>query len=154
MKLKVIKQTGEPINFLDSAMRNFFRIVYMVPVLHILEAGLVIMSKNYMRIGDFAANTIVVKIKNNEELVTVDSILEKTIVKDEMDIDSVNIYPLNNFEYRVLKEFLARKNNLGSRRPVFAYNLNLYFMKKFNVEKTYSNPYDFFEDIIKMNSGI
>ncbi|NLD46210.1 MAG: RDD family protein [Clostridiaceae bacterium] len=153
MKLRVIKQTGEPINILDSFMRNFFRIVYMVPLLHLLEALLVVLSKNYKRIGDFAANTIVVKIRKDEKLVTIEDVLESTYVNDKQE-EAVNIFPVTNSEYAVLKEFLERKDNLGSRTSVLTYKLNRYFSDKFNLAETSSNPISFFEEIVRRNSGL
>ncbi|HHX17341.1 MAG TPA: hypothetical protein GX727_00605 [Clostridium sp.] len=64
-----------------------------------------------------------------------------------------NIYPINNYEYNLLKEFLTRKQRLGARREVLAHDLNVYFMKKFNLEKPHEKPYEFFEEIINLNSN-
>jgi uncharacterized RDD family membrane protein YckC len=151
--IRVIRQSGEPEGTFDSVLRNFLRIVYIIPLLYLLDSFFVILTKNYKRIGDFAANTIVVKVRKNDKLVTIDDILEQNDEKDEY-VENYNIYPVSHFEYEVLKEFLARKNSVGERRYVFAYNFNKYFSRKFNLEKPYDNPYDFFEDIVRMNSGI
>lgn len=151
--IRVIRQSGEPEGIFDSVLRNSLRIVYLIPLLYLLDAFFVILTKNYKRIGDFAANTIVVKVRKSEELVLIDTIFNDVEDSDDY-VENANIYPVSPFEYEVLKEFLARKNNVGKRRYVFAYNFNKYFSKKFNVQNTYENPYDFFEEIIRMNSGI
>ncbi|MFZ5988601.1 MAG: RDD family protein [Bacillota bacterium] len=154
MRLRVIKQNGQPINIFDSFLRGILRFADFLPSYYLVGSIFVIISKNYKRIGDFAANTIVVKVKNQEQLVTVDNLLNKAVTMESQEYEGVNVYPVNNIEYNVLKEFLSRKDNLGEKRPQLAFNLNTYFMKKFNLEKPYDNPYDFFEEIIKMNSGV
>jgi hypothetical protein len=57
-------------------------------------------------------------------------------------------------EYSILKEFMARRGNLGARTSVFYYHINKYFMKKFNVERNFSKPYEFFEELLSMNAGV
>jgi uncharacterized RDD family membrane protein YckC len=153
MKLRVIKQTGEPANALDLVLRNFLRFVYMIPGLHLIEVLLIVLTQNYKRIGDFAANTIVIKVEKEQNLVTIEDIFEKASLEENEEVDRINVFPVSNTEYAILKEFLARKDALGARKPVFAFNLNKYFINKFNIQKPYGNPYEFFEDIIKMNSG-
>lgn len=154
IRLRVIKKNGEPINIFDSFLRNFLRVIDLFPSYYLLGSIFIIMSQNYRRIGDFAANTIVVKIKKQDKLITIDSLIEKTDITQSEKYQGVNTYPVSSFEYNVLKEFLSRKDNIGERRPVFAYNLNKYFMKKFDLAKPYENPYVFFEEIIRMNSGL
>lgn len=153
VKLRVIKQTGAPVGFIDSFLRNILRIADFLPSLYIAGMLFIMFSKYYKRIGDFAADTIVVKVRGEEQPVTVYDLLNSSVIADENE-RAVNIYPVNNFEYEVLKEFLARMEELGTRKPVFTYHLNRYFMKKFNMEKPYGDPYEFFETIIKANSGM
>ena len=59
--LRVIKAQGYPISFSDSAIRNIVRIVDMLPFAY--GAGLLTMllNKNWQRLGDLAAGTLVVK---------------------------------------------------------------------------------------------
>ena len=151
--IRVIRQNGEPEGVFDSVLRNFLRIVYLFPFLYLLDAFFVILTKNYKRIGDFASNTVVVKVRKSDQLVYVEDLLNTAQADDEYS-KSPNIYLVTHFEYEVLKEFLARKNNVGERRYVFAYNFNKYFSRKFNVQNVYDNPYDFFEEIIRSNSGL
>lgn len=150
--IRVIRQSGEPEGIFDSLLRNSLRIVYVFPFLYLLDAFFVIMTKNYKRIGDYAANTVVVKVREKDELCRVEDLLGYEMSDDYME--SSNTYPVNQLEYEVLKGFLARKNNVGNRRYVFAYNLNKYFSKKFNVQNKYNNPYEFFEEIVRKNSGL
>lgn len=151
--IKVISQSGEPEGAFESVFRNFLRVVYVFPFLYLLDAFLVILTKNYKRIGDYAANTVVVKVRKGDKLLMIDDILENSTIEDDYNI-SANVFPVTHFEYEVLKEFLARKDSVGQKRYIFAYNFNKYFSRKFNLQEPYSNPYEFFEDIIRMNSGM
>lgn len=59
--LRVVRDDGSPITFLDSALRNIIRVVDMLPFFY--SVGLIAMffSKKAKRLGDIAAGTIVVK---------------------------------------------------------------------------------------------
>ncbi len=152
MKLRVLKQNGEPVGFWESLLRNILRMADFLPALNLIGTILILFTDKYKRVGDFAANTIVVKAKKDEQPVGIEDLLKQAAGEDSQ---KVNLYPVNNDEYGVLKEFLMRKDKLGERRPVFAYHLNKYFMEKFNLtEPAYSDPFDFFEDIVRMNSGL
>ncbi|MCX7923301.1 MAG: RDD family protein [Clostridia bacterium] len=153
MKLKVIKQSGEPIGYWECVLRNILRIADMLPSAYLAGALFILFSKNYKRLGDFAANTIVVRVKKETKITTIESLIKKSDAEFE-ETQIVNIYPVNNFEYGILKEFLERKENLGTRRPIFAFHLNKYFMEKFNIQTPFEDPYEFFKDIVRMNSGI
>lgn len=164
-KLRVVKETGEPITFFDSFLRNILRVADMLPSFYLVGAIFLVFTKHYKRIGDFAANTIVVKTGETKKSV---NSLEKLIMnysqRDEDTPDAggtvvtegrVNVYPVNNLEYSVLKEFLIRKNELGSRFPVFVNCLTAYFLRKFRLTSPpFGNPIRFFEEIVSMNSGM
>lgn len=154
VKLRVIKQNGEPVGFLDSFLRNILRIADMLPSLYLAGAVFIVFTKHYKRIGDFAGNTIVVKVKKQEQPVTLESLLKRVPAADEGEGAPVNIYPVDNFEYGILKEFLSRNDSLGERKPVFEYHLSRYFIKKFGLDIPPKDPYRFFEEIVRLNSGI
>ena len=143
--LQVINSNGEPINFFASVVRNIVRIVDMIPFGYLVGGILVVFSKNYKRIGDMAANTIVVKNKPHEIPLSIDLLEHEN--KNEL-------YRISEKEKRVLKSFLerAKQDKLGDRKVVFEYHLNTYFMKKFNMSYSpYNNVYQFLEDILKSN---
>ena len=64
--LRVIKTYGYPISFSDSVIRNLVRIVDFLPLFY--GAGLLTMllNKNWQRLGDLAAGTLVVKDETGE----------------------------------------------------------------------------------------
>lgn len=63
--LKVIMANGEPISFTAALVRNLIRIGDMLPGIYGVGLFSVVLNKRYMRIGDLAANTVVVKVKSN-----------------------------------------------------------------------------------------
>lgn len=152
LRLRVIKENGEPVGIWESLVRNIVKILDYIPILNFIDLFILIFSDKYKRIGDYAASTIVIKVKKENEIVGLDDIMQ---MYPESENKLVNLYPVNNFEYGVLKEFMERKDNLSERKPVFSYNLNKYFMKKFGLkEPVFPSPYEFFEAILRMNSGV
>lgn len=65
--LKVMMANGEPVSFSACLIRNFIRFADMLPGVYLIGMLSVLFTKRYMRIGDLAANTIVVKTKKIEE---------------------------------------------------------------------------------------
>jgi uncharacterized RDD family membrane protein YckC len=155
IKLKVIRQTGEPINFVESLLRNILRLLDIYLSSFILGPLMIIFTKDCKRVGDLAANTIVVKIRKTEKFVTVEELFDKAYRKngnDEFE-DKTNKFPVDEKEYAVLKEFMERKMYLGGRREVIASNLNNYFSRKFGITNQNYSPYNLFEAILKANSN-
>lgn len=150
-KIKVIKQNGEPIGFFESLIRNILRLIDIIVSFCILGAVFILFSKDFKRVGDFASNTIVVKLKNTKEIQTAEELFGNAVYKEDKAVKEPCIYPVSEFEYGVLKEFMDRRLKLGARGNVFAFRLNRYFSQKFGTANKYPNPYNFFEDIIKMN---
>jgi len=52
---------GSPIGWSESIIRNLLRIVDALPTLYLLGAILVLVTDDEQRLGDIAANTVVVK---------------------------------------------------------------------------------------------
>ncbi len=149
-KIKVLKETGEPINFIDSILRNILRLADFLPMFYIAGAIFVIFTKDYKRIGDYAANTIVIKIKDSNILFND----VKNKISENGELEYVNLYPINNFEFGVIREFLDRRGRLGKREKVFEYHIKNYFIKKFMLdEMPFKNLNDFLNEIIRVNSN-
>jgi uncharacterized RDD family membrane protein YckC len=67
--IRVIKETGRPINAFEAIARNFLRIIDLLPIVPPYAVGIVTMllnSKN-RRLGDFVAGTLVVHDKKAKE---------------------------------------------------------------------------------------
>lgn len=61
LHLRVLRATGEPIGLSDSAVRNIVRIADFLPFAYIAGGLCAIVSKDGRRLGDMAANTVVVR---------------------------------------------------------------------------------------------
>lgn len=61
LRIRVIKTSGYPIGFLDSAIRNLVRVIDLLPGLYGVGVLTMFISSTSRRLGDYAAGTIVVK---------------------------------------------------------------------------------------------
>lgn len=64
--LKVMMANGEPLTFTAALVRNLLRIGDMLPGIYGVGILSVFLNKRYMRVGDLAANTVVVKDKREK----------------------------------------------------------------------------------------
>lgn len=119
--LRVIKEGGYPISFADSAIRNLVRVVDFLPFFY--GAGLFVMliNKNWQRLGDLAAGTLVVKTSRKSR--------KLTGVNSEISTPSVNISPqeflytdwikpelVTESELSMIREYLSRRPTLSAIR--------------------------------------
>jgi uncharacterized RDD family membrane protein YckC len=67
LKLRVIQEDGRPIDFFSALLRNVLRMIDMVPPpLYSLGIISIFASAHAKRLGDFAANTVVIKERSAE----------------------------------------------------------------------------------------
>ena len=114
--LRVIKAHGYPISFSDSAIRNLVRIVDFLPFFY--GAGLVAMlsNRNWQRLGDLAAGTLVVKedTKVSPKPVRVPTIRKSTFVY----ADWIQLEQLTDAELVSIREYLSRRGTLPRLRRI------------------------------------
>ena len=112
--LRVIKIHGYPINFSDSAIRNLVRIVDFLPFFY--GAGLLAMllNKNWQRLGDLAAGTLVVKenTKVSPNPMRTPTIQKSTFVY----ADWIQLEQLTDAELVSIREYLSRRGTLPRLR--------------------------------------
>jgi uncharacterized RDD family membrane protein YckC len=60
LKLRVIRDNGQPITFLSAVLRNLFRVIDVLPSAYFLGSLVVFFHPKDKRIGDMVAGTIVV----------------------------------------------------------------------------------------------
>ncbi len=70
--LRVIKEGGYPIGFVDSAIRNLVRLVDFLPAYYVLGAMVMFIDRRSRRLGDLAAGTLVVKERRELKLESLD----------------------------------------------------------------------------------
>ena len=120
--LRVIKEGGYPIGFADAAIRNLVRIVDFLPFFYGVGLICMLANKNWRRLGDLAAGTLVIKTARTE--------LKLANGGSQADTASISIPPrefvytawiqpalVTETEMRVIREYLARRGTLpGYRR--------------------------------------
>ncbi len=94
--LKVIMANGEPISFIACLIRNAIRLADMLPGIYGVGIVSVVLSKRYMRVGDYAANTIV--IKNKKANRALEPVLDKPFQRNLVVSDNEEALLLNYYE--------------------------------------------------------
>ena len=59
--IRVVRTSGQPVNFLTSAVRNLIRIVDFLPAFYTIGMITVVLTPKNQRLGDLAASTYVVR---------------------------------------------------------------------------------------------
>src|SRR5690348_15344953 len=59
--IRVVGESGEPVRFLASAIRNIVRIVDFLPVFYLVGTISIVSTQHDQRLGDLAAGTVVVR---------------------------------------------------------------------------------------------
>ena len=108
--LRVIKTYGYPISFSDSVIRNLVRIVDFLPLFY--GAGLLTMllNKNWQRLGDLAAGTLVVKDETGESphQATTPTVRKSNYVY----ADWIQPEQVTDAELVAIREYLSRRASL------------------------------------------
>ncbi|MBY8963906.1 RDD family protein [Flavobacterium sp. D11R37] len=100
MKIKVIKIDGYQAGFGDYLIRWIFRLVEVTPPLSFVSVIAMMVNKKTQRLGDVAAGTAVISLKNNINI-------NHTILR-ELDDRYIPVYPmvikLSDNDVRIIKE--------------------------------------------------
>ena len=124
--LRVIKEGGYPIGFADAAIRNLVRVVDFLPFFYGVGLLCMMLNRNWQRLGDLAAGTLVIKTTRTE--------LKPTGGGSHVGNQSISIPPrdliytawiqptlVTEREMRVIREYLTRRATLpGHRRSELA----------------------------------
>ena len=110
--LRVVKDSGEPFAPLDSVIRNLIRIIDFFPIAY--GVGIITMFTNARakRLGDFAASTIVVKMRDQVRLQ--DLQLTTPTTATPMNAPP-GITKLDEQDISLAEEFLERQASLVNR---------------------------------------
>lgn len=133
MRLRVITDTGRPLHYLDSILRNLLRAADLLPNLYAL--GLVVMGRDrkFRRLGDMVAGTIVVVEERHE----VDDPIHIHPTPSPFELAALpQRIPLSGDELEALEIYLRRVPRLHPARatelaeivaPAFAKRLGVRF---------------------------
>ena len=78
--LRVIKEGGYPIGFSDAAIRNLVRIVDFLPFCYGVGLFSMLINRDWRRLGDLAAGTLVIKTARTLTLTDANSQMADTPV--------------------------------------------------------------------------
>lgn len=111
--IRVLKDGGYPIGFLDSVVRNLLRPVDFLPFLYGLGAVVIFCNRRCKRIGDFAAGTVVVK----ERRIEMPHSLSSAAARPDEDVEIgghklTGIYKLSEAEFDVVRKFMVRRHTI------------------------------------------
>lgn len=59
--LRVVRDTGAPVTFVTSAIRNVLRLVDILPVFYGVGMAAIFLTRRHQRLGDLAAGTVVIR---------------------------------------------------------------------------------------------
>jgi len=138
--IRVVDTLGQPVSISSIWIRNLLR-----PIDEgVFLMGLLVMflDKNERRIGDFAANTIVIRERLSEKAIDVLT-LGPAQNLDEIDAGRVSLP-----EYEILSEFLKRRKRMsGPHRVEAAKRLAGHFASTLQVPEGEFDPEPFLEKI-------
>lgn len=118
LKLRTIRNNGEPITFKHSALRNLFKVFidsYGIGV------ALIYLNKDHKRIGDFVASTMVIAEEEKTAPITLESLQQSN---DKL------FYYITPEENRLLRDYFERKSTMDDYSKL-QQSLKEYFAKKF-----------------------
>ncbi len=119
--LRVIKEEGYSIGFTESAIRNLVRVADFLPFFYGVGLCAMLINKNWQRLGDLAAGTLVVKT-GRTSLPFSDARLQADIpavnVSSQKFIYATWIQPelVTETEMQVIREYLVRRAELSRLR--------------------------------------
>jgi uncharacterized RDD family membrane protein YckC len=109
MSIRVVKMDGYQASFIDFLIRWVFRIVDTSISMCMIGGFTAIISKIHQRLGDIAAGTAVIRLKNDINISH--TILEE--IKEDYQPKYPEVIRFSDNDMRIIKEtyILARKNN-------------------------------------------
>lgn len=105
--LRVIRTGGYPIDLLSSAVRNLVRYVDILPGSYTVGVFSMLLSRQWQRLGDYAAGTLVVRDRHLE---TPTALTLEGAPAWQASLALVEMVTAD--EYRVVREFLRRRGDL------------------------------------------
>jgi uncharacterized RDD family membrane protein YckC len=118
--LRVIQDNGQSATFLAVIIRNFFRILDVLPSFYFLGVVVMLFSKKDKRIGDMVAGTIVIVEQQRERLKRRKTI-NKAIAKwyyqlPKLQLDETSRRTITAKDWLMLSSWTERLPNMHSKR--------------------------------------
>jgi uncharacterized RDD family membrane protein YckC len=111
--LRVLRDSGYPLGFFDSVIRNLVRFVDFLPAFYGIGVLTMMLDGRWRRLGDLAAGTIVVRVGGDlraaDLIAAVPAEWTAPDAEDELAVDG-----LTERDYALLREYLLRRERLAS----------------------------------------
>jgi uncharacterized RDD family membrane protein YckC len=138
--IRVIRESGAPLDFRSSCIRNLLAAADFLPVFYLFGGFLVLLTPRHQRLGDMAAGTLVIRERNTEapgELS--DSILKAA--SDEITFTADQLAPCLPDGRFILRSFFNRNRTMQPQaRGELALRLANEFANKTRYQ--YTTPLD------------
>ncbi|PWU67984.1 RDD family protein [Gracilibacillus dipsosauri] len=111
LNIRVIQENGHNITFLSSIIRNFLRVVDMLPFGYLVGMIMIFSHQKHKRLGDLTAGTIVVHERANKSnrLSPLEKYIQKkNLQKEELAIDAFHLKQFTNKDWRLLSTYCSR----------------------------------------------
>ncbi|MBW2016944.1 MAG: RDD family protein [Deltaproteobacteria bacterium] len=109
--LRVIRRNGQPIGWVESAVRNLLRALDILGGVYPLGLLVIFLSRNNQRIGDYAAGTLVVREERGK--IPMGSVLEETSKESLFPGMEIQVLHLEARQYQLLRSFLERREEMN-----------------------------------------
>ncbi len=107
--LRVVRKTGEAVTFGNVLVRNLMRIVDALPAGNAAGMIAILFSENCQRVGDMAADTVVVREKNTDEPVLIESF---SVDQEMAERLRPAIHLVDERDFNLIRDFFARMSGL------------------------------------------
>lgn len=110
--LRVIRENGYPLTPLDAIIRNLVRIIDFFPALYGIGIIVMFLSPRAKRLGDFAAGTLVVKMRDQVRLQTLMPAASAPLQANTPPNDGVR--RLTEADIELAESFLSRRAEMSN----------------------------------------
>lgn len=110
--IRVVRTSGQPANFLTSAVRNLIRIVDFLPAFYGIGMIAVVVTPKNQRLGDLAANTYVVRERRAQSPAVVPAQAWAPPATAEAPYMAWDVSAVTADEVATVRRFLERRHGL------------------------------------------
>ena len=143
MGLRVVRDRGFAIDPFASVIRNLVRIIDFLPPVYGIGLVSIFFSRNYKRLGDYAAGTVVIKERREGRLPSLTA-LPPSVPAQSFLTQLSNVDFLTPEEYRVIRRFVLRRHELAPQiQQELAARLAAPLIPKLNLEMPPASPVDY-----------
>lgn len=114
--LRVIKDNGYPLAPMDSIIRNLIRIIDFFPFAYGVGVITMFSNKRAKRLGDYAASTIVVKMRDDVQLKNLTP--TRAVAPQALSSVTLNVRRLEESDIALAETFLNRRAQLSDPNPM------------------------------------